>query len=86
MAVQPQPKPAPVALPRPDLRLIQTRSRKAELHLLTFVVANALFWTLWAAISVSAERWYWWPIIPFAGWAVVLAGHLLRARTDAGPR
>jgi hypothetical protein len=86
MAVHTQPKPAPIAFRRPELRVIEASPRKAQLHLLTFVVANALFWALWAAISVTAERWYWWPIIPFVGWAVVLAGHLRRAhRRGASP-
>ena len=84
MAVQAHPKPAHAVLPRPELRVIAASPRKAQLHLLTFLVVNALFWALWAAISVTADRWYWWPIIPFAGWAVVLAGHLWRVRTDQG--
>jgi hypothetical protein len=46
------------------------------LHLVTYVVGNALFWALWAAISVSADHWYWWAAVPLAGWTVVLAIHL----------
>lgn len=64
------------ALPRPELRLIESRRRRAKLHLFTYVVGNALFWTLWGAVSVSAEHWYWWPIVPLAGWTLVLALHL----------
>jgi 2TM domain-containing protein len=80
MAVQTQPKPTRAALPRrPELRLVEGRRRAAQLHLLTFVVGNALFWTLWGAISVTADRWYWWPVVPVVGWAVVLAGHLWHA-------
>ena len=37
--------------------------RAAQLHLFTYIVGNALFWTLWAATSVAADRWYWWPIL-----------------------
>ena len=48
----------------------------AELHLLTYVVGNLLFWTLWGAISLSTDHWYWWPILPLAGWTAVLALHL----------
>jgi hypothetical protein len=46
-------------------------------HLFTYVVGNALFWTLWAAISVRADHWYWWKMVPSVGWAFVLAAHLL---------
>ena len=75
MAVRSHAKPAPDLLPRrPRLRVIESR-RQAKLHLLTYLVGNALFWTLWTAISVTADRWYWWPILPF-GWAVVLSVHL----------
>jgi hypothetical protein len=35
-----------------------------------------LAWALWAAISVSAEAWYWWVIVPLTGWTIVLALHL----------
>lgn len=62
--------------PPPRLHAMRARRRRARLHLLTYVVGNALFWTVWGAISVSADRWYWWPIIPSAGWAAVLGLHL----------
>lgn len=75
--IEAQPKarsgPAPS---RPDLRLIESRRRRAKLHLFTYVIGNALFWTLWAAVSISADHWYWWPVVPLAGWTLVLALHL----------
>ena len=46
---------------RPELRPIESRRRRAKLHLFTYVVGNALFWTLWGAVSISTDRWYWWP-------------------------
>ena len=64
------------ALPRPELRLIESRRGRAQLHLFTYVVGNALFWTLWGAVSISTDRWYWWPVPLFAGWTLVLALHL----------
>ena len=64
----------------PQLRVIEIRRRRAKRHLFTYLVGNALFWILWGAISVSADHWYVWPIIPFAGWAVVLALHLWHVR------
>ena len=77
MVVHTHQKPTRAALPqRPELRVIETRRRGARLHLLTYVVGNALVWTLWGAISLTTDRWYWWPLIPLAGWAVVLAVHL----------
>ena len=86
MAVLSHPKPAPDLPPgRPRLRVIESR-RPATLHLLTYLVGNALFWTLWAAISVTADSWYWWPILPFVGWALVLAAHLRQVyRHPSGP-
>jgi 2TM domain len=85
MAVQTHPKPTPVALPqRPQLRLVEARA--VQLHLFTYVVGGALFWTLWAAITVTADPWYWWPILPFAGWAIVLAGHLWHVHRPSRPR
>ena len=80
MAVRSHPQPAPGLRPRqPDLRVIQSRQRGAKLHLLTYLVGSAIFWTLWAAVSVSADAWYWWLVVPFAGWTIVLALHLWHA-------
>jgi 2TM domain len=77
MVIQAQPKASRgPALARPELRLIETRRRRAKLHLFTYVVGNALFWTLWGAVSVSAEHSYWWPVVPFVGWTLVLALHV----------
>lgn len=75
-ATQPKLSRGGPALQPPDLRIVEVRRRRARLHLLTYLVGNALFWTLWGAISLSTDHWYWWPIVPFAGWAVVLALHL----------
>ena len=62
MAVLSHPKPASEVLPRqPEFRVIESRQRAAKLHLLTYLVGNAIFWTLWAAVSVAADAWYWWP-------------------------
>lgn len=80
MAVLSHPKPAPDVLPRrPEFRVIESRQRGAKLHVLTYLVGNAIFWTLWAAISVAADAWYWWLVVPFAGWTIVLALHLWHA-------
>jgi PPOX class probable F420-dependent enzyme len=54
----------------------RARRRRAKLHLLTYAVGNALFWALWGAISVSADHWYWWPVVPMSGWTLVLSVHL----------
>jgi hypothetical protein len=86
MSVQTHPNPAPAALPqRPQLRLVEAKQRVAKLHLFTYIVGNALFWTLWAAISVTSDHWYWWPIVPFVGWALVLAAHLWHVHRAAQP-
>lgn len=62
---------------RPDLRLVEAKRRhRAQLHLLTYIIGNALFWTLWGALTTSTDYWYWWPIIPIAGWTAVLGIHL----------
>lgn len=65
--------------PRPSLRVVEERRRAAQLHLFTYIVGNALFWLLWAAISVSADTWYWWATAPVVGWTLVLALHLRHA-------
>jgi hypothetical protein len=91
MAVLSHRDPVPDVLPRrPELRLIERR-RRADRHLLTYLVGNAIFWTLWAAAFVSADAWYWWLVVPLVGWTIVLALHLwhvashpLRA-SDASP-
>jgi hypothetical protein len=64
---------------RPGLRLVASRRRTANLHLLTYVLGSAIFWVLWAAVSVSADEWYWWLVVPFAAWTIVLALHLWHA-------
>ena len=65
---------------RADLRLVAVARHRARVHLLTYLAGNAFFWVLWGAISVSADDWYWWPLVPFAGWTLVLALHLWYAR------
>jgi hypothetical protein len=42
-------------------------------------MGSALFWVLWAAISVSADHWYWWLTVPIAGWTLLLCFHLWQA-------
>ena len=81
-------RPAPrAARPhRPELGLLAPSRRAAQPHRLTYVIGNALFWTLWAAISLTADPWYWWPIAPFVAWALVLAAHLRRVYRPAPPR
>jgi hypothetical protein len=65
------------ALSRPQLRLIESSSRgRARFLLLTYVVGNAFFWALLGAVSVSADHWYWWPVVPLVGWTLVLELHL----------
>lgn len=77
MAVQAQPRPARRSTPpRPELRCVEATRRRARLHLFTYIVGNALFWSLWGALSVSTDHWYWWSTVPLAGWTLVLALHL----------
>lgn len=74
MGVQTHPKQVSVVSPpRVEVRVIESRRRAAKLHLVTYLVGSAFFWTLWASLSVSAERWYWWLLVPFAAWTLVLA-------------
>lgn len=61
---------------RPQFRSVEAKGRRARLHLFTYTVGNALFWTLLGAVSVSADAWYWWLVVPFAAWTLVLALHL----------
>lgn len=68
--------PTPV---RPPVSAAEARRRRADLHLFTYTVGTALVWVLWAAISVSADRWYWWALVPVAAWTLVLALHLTHA-------
>jgi hypothetical protein len=80
MVTQTPRRTAPAGVLRgPEPRRLAARQRAARLHLFTFVVGNALVWALWAAISVTAERWYWWPLVPTLAWALVLAAHLRHA-------
>ena len=80
MGVVTQPRPARTHHgAKPRLYLVAARRSPTGLHLLTYTVGTALFWVLWAAISISADTWYWWAIVPVAGWTLVLALHLTRA-------
>ena len=72
--------PTPVRPPtrlRPHLVEVQP-TRGAGRHILTYTVGTALFWGLWAAVSVSADKWYGWLVIPLAAWTTVLAIYLIR--------
>ena len=64
------------SLGRPPLRPVETKRRQATLHLFTYVVGNALAWLLWGAVTISTDHWYWWLVVPLAGWTLVLAIHL----------
>lgn len=79
----PKSEPA-LSSPRPELRLVEARQHAAKVHLWTYIAGNALFWTLWAAVSVSTDAWYWWIVVPFLGWTVVLALHLWHAYRQPG--
>jgi hypothetical protein len=70
------PKSTPALPQRAEFRVVEAWRSAAQPYLSTYIVGNAMFWTLWAAISVTADRWYWWPILPFVGWALVLAANL----------
>jgi hypothetical protein len=72
----------PISAP-PPLPAETRRQRPADLHLFTYIVGNALFWVSWAAIAISTDHWYWWPIVPFAGWTAVLGIHLAYAMRNA---
>lgn len=74
MVLQAHPQQAPrPTVERPVLRPAEAKRRPATLHFFTYVVGNALAWILWCAISISTDNWYWWPVVPLAGWTLVLA-------------
>ena len=77
MVVQARPKPTrgPTS-PRLERRPVEAKRQRANLHLFTYIVGNALFWSFLGALSMSTDHWYWWPIVPLAGWTLVLALHL----------
>ena len=81
MAVRIDPNHALEGPARPPLRLVvgERRLRVVRLHLFTYVVGNALFWALWSALFVTADPWYWWPLVPFVGWTAVLVLHVVLA-------
>lgn len=83
MSVQAHPGPAVVPPRRPELRAIEGGRRSADLDLFTYVVVGAVAWTLWAALTVSADAWYWWPLVPLVGWALVLSAHLRHVHREA---
>ena len=81
--------PPALRAPTPPARGSQPEARAplqrlAQRDLTTYVVGNAVFWLLWAAISISADHWYWWAAVPLAAWTAVLALHLRHARERAG--
>ena len=78
-AVAPEPLRRP-ATRRPRLQLVETRLSAPKANLFTWIVGNALAWLLWAAVSVSADHWYWWVAVPLAGWTLVLGLHLVFSR------
>jgi hypothetical protein len=69
----------------PELRLIESK-RPAKLHLFTYVLGNAIFWALWAALGVSADDWYWWLAVPLVAWTIVLVLHIWHVYRPAQPR
>jgi hypothetical protein len=58
------------------MRVIESRRRVATLDLCTYLIGNAMFWTLWPAVAVTADSRYWRLAVPFVGWTNVLVLHL----------
>ncbi|HEX9415668.1 MAG TPA: 2TM domain-containing protein [Gaiellaceae bacterium] len=65
-----------------EVQSVKRRRRLAKLHLFTYAIGNAIFWALLGAISIGADTWYWWPVLPLVGWAIVLGVHLAYAFRD----
>jgi hypothetical protein len=79
MTVSTRPRPAPPSAPGRSPTAVPAAT---EGGLVTDVLGHALFWAAWAAVTVSAEAWYWWAAVPLAGWAATLA-QALRLRRFA---
>jgi hypothetical protein len=62
--------------PHPDDRTGWVPTTPTRRHLRSYAVGNAGAWLLWGAIAISADRWYWWPLIPLAGWTATLVLYL----------
>jgi uncharacterized protein DUF3995 len=65
---------------RPDDRQRSVPRLPMGRHVRSFAVGNAGAWLVWGAISISAHRWYWWPVLPLAAWTATLALYVRTAR------
>ena len=49
--------------------------RMFRVHVMTYLMVNALLIGIWVAIGVGADAWFPWPIFPILGWGVALFFH-----------
>jgi hypothetical protein len=75
----------PVArLQRNDPRRREARRRAArrgvQIHLAGYLTMVVIVLTVWLAVGLTADAWYFWPIWPILGAGIGVLGHALPVR------
>lgn len=51
------------------------KKRDFRSHLLVYVLANAVLWTIWGVFFVASGVWFPWPLFAMFGWGIGLVFH-----------
>jgi hypothetical protein len=73
--------------PRRRAAMRAAARRSVHAHLAAYLAMVVIVLTVWLAVALSADVWYFWPIWPILGGAVGVIGHALPVRfATRGPR
>ena len=65
--------------PEADLRAEALRRLKKKRdfrsHLMVYVLANTVLWTIWGVFFVASDVWFPWPLFAMFGWGIGLVFH-----------
>lgn len=59
-------------------------TRAVRIHLAGYLGMVAIVLTVWLAVAVTADAWYFWPVWPMLGGAIGLISHATSVRSGRG--
>jgi hypothetical protein len=68
---------------RREARRVAAR-RGVQLHLAGYLAMVVIVLTVWLAVGLTADAWYFWPVWPILGAGIGVLGHALPIRFATG--
>ena len=68
---------------RREARRVAAR-RGVQLHLAGYLAMVVIVLTVWLAVGLTADAWYFWPVWPIIGAGIGVLGHALPIRFATG--